>query len=252
MLKTLKARLIQGYRTGKFPKTEPLLPDRFLGRPVIAPEATAADAVATSTLCPVDAILTIDGKPAIDTGTCIFCGKCAEACPRITFSNQHRLAAFTRADLIVTGNSPASPDGSPDPEFRKLCGKSLKIRQVSAGGCAACELDFNVLNTLAWDLGRFGIQVVASPRHADAVLVTGPVTDNMKLALLKTHAAMAKPSWVIACGSCAISGGLYAKSPNASAGLEHVLKPDLYIPGCPPHPATILEGLLRLMGKDAR
>ncbi len=249
MLKTLKARLIQGYRTGTFPKTDPTLPVRFLGRPVIDPTATAADAVAASTLCPVGAILTLDNKPAIDTGKCIFCGTCAEACPRITFSNQHRLAAFTRTDLIVTCNSPSLPEGAPDPEFQKLCGQSFKIRQVSAGGCAACELDFNVLNTLAWDLGRFGIQVVASPRHADAVLVTGPVTDNMKLALLKTHAAMAKPSWVIACGSCSISGGLYANSPTTSAGLENVLKPDLYIPGCPPHPATILDGLLRLMGR---
>ncbi|MGI5869015.1 MAG: 4Fe-4S binding protein [Kiritimatiellia bacterium] len=247
MLKTLHARLKQGHRTGTFPRTEPNLPDRFLGRPVIASDATADDAAAAAAVCPVGAVLVRDGQPAIDTGRCIFCARCAEACPRITFSKQHRLAAFTREDLVVRPGPPAPPAGESDPEFRKLCGRSFKIRQVSAGGCAACELDFNVLGTLAWDLGRFGIQVVASPRHADAVLVTGPVTDNMLLALRKTHAAMPRPSWVVACGACAISGGVYSESPTAAGGLDDVLKPDLYIPGCPPHPSTILEGLLRMM-----
>ena len=249
MFKTLKARFIQGYRTGTFPKTEPTLPDRFQGRPIISSDATEADVVLAAGVCPVKAVLTVDGKLAIDTGRCLFCGRCAEVCPHITFSKQHRLATFTRESLLITAQSPAIPDDAPDPDFRKLCGKSFKIRQVSAGGCAACELDFNVLNTLAWDLGRFGIQVVASPRHADAILVTGPVTDNMKLALQKTFDAMAKPSWVIACGACAISGGIYAESPTTSSGVSAMLKPALYIPGCPPHPTTILEGLLRLMGR---
>lgn len=109
MFKTLHARLRQGYRTGTFPRTEPKLPDRFLGRPVIASDATAEDAAAAAAVCPVGAVLVRNGQPAIDTGRCIFCGKCTEACPRITFSKQHRLAALTREALVVTAGPPAAP-----------------------------------------------------------------------------------------------------------------------------------------------
>ena len=133
--------------------------------------------------------------------------------------------------------------------IKALCGKSLHIRQVSAGGCAACELDFNVLGTLAWDMGRFGIKVVASPRHADAVLVTGPVSLNMQTALQKTYDAMGDPKLVIACGACAISGGIYQTSGKVCAGAEKMLPVDLYVPGCPPHPATLLEALVRFIGR---
>ena len=107
-----------------------------------------------------------------------------------------------RESLFCDG-SPYMPEPAENGEFKKFCGRSLKIRQVSAGGCAACELDFNVLNTLAWDMGRFGIQVVASPRHADCLLITGPVTRNMLLALQKTYEAVPKPSFIILCGACA-------------------------------------------------
>jgi Ni,Fe-hydrogenase III small subunit len=130
-----------------------------------------------------------------------------------------------------------------------LFGRSLKLRQVSAGGCNACESDVNVLNTLAWDLGRFGIQMVASPRHADGVLVTGPVTNNMKLALKKTWAAIAEPRLSIVVGACAISGGPFLDHPEACNGVDSIIPVDLFIPGCPPHPLTILDGLLRLLGR---
>lgn len=249
MWKAFKARLFQGFRTGNFPqKTPPALPERFAGRPVIDQKKCTGKTFCVE-ICPTGAIgVKEDGKISIDTGRCIFCGKCAEKTEGITFSREYRLAAMKKEDLIADGSSYAPPL----PHERSLadfCGKSLKIRQVSAGGCAACELDFNVLNTLAWDMGRFGIQVVASPRHADCILVTGPVSKNMLLALKKTYDAAPKPVWVIACGACAVSGGLYRESEQCTKGVDEILKVDLYVPGCPPHPATILEGILRLMGK---
>lgn len=249
MWNSLKARLRQGYRTGKFPYSAPVLPDRFAGRPEVAPEKCSSCGQC-SAVCPTGAIMTGSGQLRIDTGKCLFCGKCAEVCAAgaINFSQEYRLAAMTKENLIADGTKYA-PEKPSDRKFIDFCGKSLKIRQVSAGGCAACELDFNVLNTLAWDMGRFGIQVVASPRHADCILVTGPVSENMLTALKKTYDAAPKPVWVIACGCCAVSGGIFAGSAACNGGVEKILKPDLYVPGCPPHPATLLEGILRLMGK---
>ena len=248
----LKSRFIQGHRTGKFPSAPPNLPPQFQGRPQISADVDTASFVAASALCPAKAIIWRNEQPAIDLGRCIFCGKCAQACPQIKFTNEYRLGAFSRNDLIVTANTPTAitePDALKN--FRSLCSRSLKIRQVSAGGCGACELDFNVLNTPAWDISRFGIQVMASPRHADAVLLTGPVTKNMALALEKTFNAMSEPCFLIAAGACAISGGLYADSPETLGGAlgANLPEPILYIPGCPPHPATTLEALLRLMGR---
>jgi Ni,Fe-hydrogenase III small subunit len=131
----------------------------------------------------------------------------------------------------------------------KLFGRSLKLREVSAGGCNACEADTNVLSTVGFDLGRFGIQFVASPRHADGIYVTGPVTKNMRDALLKSWEAVPAPKIVIAAGACAIGGGPFRGSPEAHDGIDGILPVDLYIPGCPPHPLTILDGLLRLLGR---
>ena len=249
MLKALKARIIQGYRTGTFPKTEPVLPDRFAGRPVWN-KALCTNCGKCVESCPVKAVVKNDGKVTVDTGKCIFCRDCEEKCPSgaLKLSKEYRLGAMTRSNLFASDGI-YEPERPTDREFLKFCGKSLKIRQISAGGCSACELDFNVLGTLAWDMGRFGIQVVASPRHADCILVTGPVSRNMLLALKKGYDAAPRPVWVIACGACAISGGIYADSPETCGGIEEILKPDLYVPGCPPHPATLLEAMLRLMNK---
>ena len=136
-----------------------------------------------------------------------------------------------------------------DERLRRLFGRSLKLRQVSAGGCNACEADVNVLSTLAWDIGRFGIRIVASPRHADGLIVTGPVSENMRLALRKTYDAVAPPKIVIAIGACAIAGGPYLGHPEVVGDAGAVVPVDLWVPGCPPHPLTMLDGMLRLLGR---
>jgi len=158
------------------------------------------------------------------------------------------MAVRQRADLVLTGENLKLANALED-EARRLFGRSLKLRQVSAGGCNGCEAEVNVLNTVVFDLGRFGIQFVASPRHADGLLITGPVTQNMKQALLATYEAVPPPKIVIAVGACAIAGGPYLGHPEVHNGADTVLPVDLYVPGCPPHPWTILDGLLRLLGK---
>jgi Ni,Fe-hydrogenase III small subunit len=158
------------------------------------------------------------------------------------------LATKTRQDLVIDGETMRLAQALDD-TARRLFGRSLKLRQVSAGGCNACEADVNVLNTVVFDLGRFGIQFVASPRHADGLLITGPVTQNMQLALQKTYDAVPAPKIVIAVGACAIAGGPFIDHQEVCNGAEAVVPVDLYIPGCPPHPISILDGLLRLLGK---
>jgi Ni,Fe-hydrogenase III small subunit/Pyruvate/2-oxoacid:ferredoxin oxidoreductase delta subunit len=250
MLKILLARLAQGHRTTEYPDAEPTLSDRFLGRPEIDRARCAAGCDDCVGACPTGAIA-LDGGVSLDMGRCLFCGDCVEACPEhaIDFTREHRLAARVRAGLVV----PAADDRARDlrlaGELRRLFGRSLKLRQVSAGGCNGCEADVNVLGTVVFDLGRFGIQLVASPRHADGLLITGPVTRNMELALRKTYDAVPDPKIVIAVGACAISGGLYRGHPEQCGGADAVVPVDLYVPGCPPHPYTILEGLLGLLGR---
>jgi Ni,Fe-hydrogenase III small subunit len=161
------------------------------------------------------------------------------------------MAVRNRGDLLIgaPGCAELQKAEALAGQMRKLLGRSIKLRQVSAGGCNACEADTNVLSTIGWDLGRFGIQFVASPRHADGILVTGPVSRSMEGALRKTWDAIAAPKIAIAVGACAISGGPFAGNPEVHRGADGIIPIDLYIPGCPPHPLTILDGLLRLLGK---
>ena len=158
------------------------------------------------------------------------------------------MGAARRGDLITQGSLPDLASHA-KAHFKQLFGRSLQLRQVSAGGCNACEADTNVLTTPFFDLSRFGIDFVASPRHADGIHVTGPLTRNMRTALLETYAAVPEPKVVIASGCCAISGGPFHGSPEIMTGLDSLLPVDLYIPGCPPHPLTTLHALLAFFKK---
>jgi len=227
----------------------PELPAAFRGAPVVDAAKCPEGCRECADACPTDAV-SIGPSVAIDLGRCLFCPECERSCPEraITYSRDYRLATRTRESL-VTGERELVLADALDEKLLRLFGRSLKLRQVSAGGCNACEADVNVLATIGWDLGRFGIQVVASPRHADGILVTGPVTGNMRLALEKTWAAVPAPRIVIAVGACAISGGPYAGLPDQQDGAIGSVPVDLFVPGCPPHPLTILDGMLRLLGK---
>jgi Ni,Fe-hydrogenase III small subunit len=184
-------------------------------------------------------------EKSIDLGRCTFCGECARVADGafVQFSSTFELAAANRQDLITDGSLPDLAARS-NARFKKLFGRSLQLRQVSAGGCNACEADTNVLNTPFFDLSRFGIDFVASPRHADGLHVTGPITRNMQAALLATYAAIPSPKVVIASGCCAISGGPFYGSKEIIGDLTSILPVDLFIPGCPPHPLTTLHALL--------
>jgi Ni,Fe-hydrogenase III small subunit/Pyruvate/2-oxoacid:ferredoxin oxidoreductase delta subunit len=255
MLQVSLARLKQGHRTIPYPAVEPTLPDRFRGLPDVDVSKCPTDCRECAEACPTDAITIESAGLKLDLGRCLFCTDCTDACPEgaIRYSQDYRLAARQRDDLILSGRELQLAEALEE-KSRRLFGRSLKLRQVSAAGCNACEADLNVLSTVVFDLGRFGIQFVASPRHADGLVVTGPVSENMRSALLATYDAVPAPKLVIAVGACAISGGPYIGNPEVHNGCAGLLPVDLFIPGCPPHPMTILDGLLRLLGRvqDAR
>ena len=249
MFDIVRERLHQGYRAFDYPALAPELPERFLGRPRIAVAPCPPGCADCLASCPVKALALTPRGPALDMGRCLFCGECAKACPQqtIAFTREHRIASRTRDGLIITPTDPGPRPGEAIPLFRR----SLRLRQVSAAGCNACEADCNVLTTLVFDLGRYGIDFVAGPRHADGIAVTGPVSENMRQATLDSFDAVPDPRLVIAIGACAISGGIFRESPECHQGVS-MLPVDLYIPGCPPHPWSILDGLLSLTGRSLR
>ncbi len=248
-------RLRHGCQTMAYPEGPiPALPDRHGGALNVDGAKCPPDCAACVPVCPTQSIARVSGSPvALDLGRCIFCAACVEACPThaITQTGNHRMAVRRREDLHLgrPGDEEVRLAAALDEKLRKLFGRSLRLREVSAGGCNACEADLNVLSTIGWDLGRFGIQFVASPRHADGLVITGPVTQNMRLALEKTYAAVPPPKIVIAVGACAIAGGPFIGNPQILNGAASVVPVDLFIPGCPPHPLTILDGLLRVLGR---
>jgi Ni,Fe-hydrogenase III small subunit/ferredoxin len=254
MIDILGFRLRYGRQTVAFPDGPARFPARFRGRPVVDAARCGDGCSACAEACPTEAILD-PGKPSmrIDLGRCTFCGECATACPPgvVRFTNDHRLAARSREDLLVSRDEPVLAKAL-DAEMRRVFGRSLKLRQVSAAGCSGCEAELNATGNIQFDAGRFGIQFVASPRHADGIVVTGPVSDNMRLALLKTYEAVPAPKLVVAVGACAISGGVFRGSPVTAGGAQAALGDipvDLHVPGCPPHPITFLDGMLRLLGR---
>ena len=250
----LRTRWLLGRQTIAYPEGPVRLPERFRGRPALAPERCGAGCQACQEACPTDAITGAATRDlALDLGACLFCGRCEEACPEraIVFTRDYRLAARRRDELVIRGDEPLLA-AALDERMRRLFGRSLKLRQVSAGGCNGCEAELNAAGNVQFDLSRFGIQFVASPRHADGVVVTGPVTEHMRAALLDTWEATPPPRLLIAVGACACAGGPVAGSPDHAGGLGGVIpgaEVDLWIPGCPPHPVTVLDGLLRLLGR---
>ncbi|MDD5090619.1 MAG: 4Fe-4S binding protein [Candidatus Wallbacteria bacterium] len=197
-------------------------------------------------VCPTGAISL--SPLTIDMGKCVFCGDCVAACTHgaIRFSNFHHLATTERDRLKVSGISVEEykKTAVTPPENAGMFRNSFKFRQVSAGGCSSCEMELNACSNVNFDMGRFGLEFVASPRHADGLVITGPISENMALALEDTYQAMPDPRIVIVVGACAISGGVFAESKALNRSFFDRHKVDLYIPGCPVHPLNFINGIL--------
>lgn len=221
----------------------------FRGRPVISESITGSEIQMVCDICPVSAI---DGNSAaIDLGRCVFCNECAFLLPeRIHFENDYRIAANRREDLIIKPGrvEPLRLDEKAvRKEIRQMFRNALKLRQVSAGGDNSCEMELNAAGNVNFDMGRFGIEFVASPRHADGIVVTGPVSENMAEALEICYNAVPSPKIIIIVGTDAISAALWERSNALQRKFLDVHKPDLYVPGNPAHPLTFINGLMDLL-----
>ena len=250
MLDWIRTRLAQGTRTSRFPRGGAEFPERFRGRPVRDAGGCRDGCRQCSERAP-SAFLRgkRDGSVALDLGACLFSPEEAAACSNgaIRYSRDYRMATCRR-DALVTPTGEIELANALDERARKLFGRSLRLRSVVAGSCNGCEAELVALGNVVFDLGRFGVQFVASPRHADGIVVTGAVSTNMRLALERTYEAVPAPKLVIAVGACAASGGPFAGSSEIAGGVGDILPVDLWVPGCPPHPLTTLDGLLRLLG----
>ena len=246
MFKSIAVRRAQGEQTIADPRQARLA--GFRGKPEIAACDCATGCRACLEACPTDAI-SLD-PVRIDLGSCILCGDCAPVCPsaKLSFSSDVRLASTGRQGLLLSALRRDLDPLQVSEALRRRFGRSLKLRSVSAGGCNACELEVNALTNVNFDIGRFGIDIVASPRHADGLVLTGPITRNMTEALQLCWDAMPAPKFVIAVGACAISGGPWAGSPAIARDFLERFPPTLFVPGCPPHPLTLVCAVLDLLG----
>ena len=232
MLDLIRNRLRQGIRTLPFPKgPSPELPERFRGRPARDPARFPRDSA------------------GLDLGACLFSPEEAAAYPAgaLAYTGDFRMAV-TRREALVTETGEVELARALEQRSRRLFGRSLRLRSVVAGSCGGCEAELVALGNVVFDLARFGVQFVASPRHADGLVVTGAVNVNMRGALQQTYDAVPAPKIVLAVGACAASGGPFRGSAEVANGLGDGLPVDLWVPGCPPHPLTILDGILRLLG----
>lgn len=273
MFKILRKTFETGIVTTRYPESPATLSAAFRGRPQFD-FALWRDARPASEVCPTGAIaLQDDGltrQVTIDYGACVFCGLCAEASDgAVSITKEYELAVTRRDDLVITAEyaldqygahqalvrvseAAIGPVAPRDDIIRKVLGRSLAIREVDAGSCNGCELEIIALNNPVYDIERLGIHFVASPRHADMLLVTGPVTRNMELALVKTYQATPEPKVVVAVGACGVSGGIFGVNYATVGAVDKVVPVDVHIPGCPPRPEALIYGILLATGRLAQ
>jgi Ni,Fe-hydrogenase III small subunit len=223
----------------------------FRGRPELEVDISQQEATWVASICPTGAFRA--NGPSIDLGRCVFCRECEMALPaKIRFTNDYKISTNVRENLIVQSGNKHKIQINKEyirPEIRTLFKQTLKLRQVSAGGDNSCEMELNAAGNVNFDMGRFGIEWVASPRHADAVVITGPISENMARALEITYDAIPSPKLVIVVGSDAISSGMFAGSTALSRNFFNQHQVDLFVPGNPAHPLTFINGLLELTGR---
>jgi len=246
MIGNIKILVHQGKQYIPDPTTASV-PGIFRGIPEITP--VKADEKVLTELCPTGAILPQPLR--IDLGRCLFCGECARTFPdKIRFSKDYKMATNSRGRLIISEGELKHITLDPDlvrKEIRRLFNGSLKLRQVSAGGDNSNELELNACGNVNFDMGRYGIEFVASPRHADGIVITGPITQNMAQSLQICYDAIPEPKMIILAGTDAISGGLFEGSPAVDRSFLDRNPVDLYVPGNPVHPLTFINGILALM-----
>ncbi len=249
MFDALKAFIHHGKRFIPDP-TKVQLPDNFTGLPYIKNVSCPESCNLCQENCPTKAITLSPVTLSLDK--CIFCLECSQNCPaqKIEFTNQHKISSNSIENLQVKEGEDNQIFMNADlvrKEIYSKIGRSLKLRLVSAGSCNGCELELNAAGNVNFDMGRYGIEFVASPRHADGLVITGPVTENSLDAVKLTYEAIPEPKIVILVGACALSGGIFQNSPALRRDILHELKPDLYVPGCPTHPLTFINGVLELI-----